>query len=361
VKSIIITAAFVLGNSISYGQLTIDKYSKAKEIIKGLDSIATPDGIQESYFVNIGGIKQWVNVRGHDINNPIILFVHGGPASPMSPITWMYQKPFEEFFTIVHYDQRASGKTYVANDTMQLGNTINIEQYIDDAIELSEFIKSKYKKKKLILVGHSWGTVIAMKSVLKKPELYYAYVGIGQVINSNDNERYSFDFATDQATKTKNETALKELQSIAPYPGNKPITRERIIIARKWAQYYGGLSAFKQNSNYYFDAPLLSPDYTKKDVDAIDNGSLFTLSRILPSFLNIDFKSVKQFPIPIFMFMGRHDYTTPSQPTSQWLENLTAPIKKGIWFENSAHLIPLEEPGKMLISLLNDVKPVTLK
>ena len=240
-KNLILVASFFLCGSTCFGQTTLDNYVKAKEILKDLDSIANPNGIQESYFANIGGIKQWVNVRGQDKNNPIILFVHGGPASPMSPITWMYQKPFEEFFTIVHYDQRASGKTYAANDTIQLGKTLNIDQYMNDALELSGFITKKYNKKKLILIGHSWGTVVAMKAVLKNPELYYAYVGIGQVINSKDNERYSFDFAIDQATNAKNVTALKELESIAPYPGNQPITRERIIIARKWAQYYGGL------------------------------------------------------------------------------------------------------------------------
>ncbi|MFP3637301.1 hypothetical protein SB677_21340, partial [Bacillus sp. SIMBA_033] len=78
-------------------------------------------------------------------------------------------------------------------------------------------------------------------------------------------------------------------------------------------------------------------------------GSLFTLKRLLPEFLNVDFKGVKSFPIPVFMFMGRHDYTTPSEPTDIWLQNVKAPAKKGIWFENSAHLIPWEEPGKMLV------------
>lgn len=132
-------------------------------------------------------------------------------------------------------------------------------------------------------------------------------------------------------------------------------------MPEKWPQYYGGLTAFRNNSFYFFNSPLLSPEYTKDDVDAIGKGSLFTLGRILPEFLNVDFKSIKKFPIPVFMFMGRHDYTTPSEPTDLWLENVQAPLKKGIWFENSAHLIPLEEPGKMLITLVEYVRPISLK
>lgn len=151
---------------------------------------------------------------------------------------------------------------------------------------------------------------------------------------------------------------IPSLKRTAPYPGDKPITRQRIIVARKWPQYYGGLTAYRNNSVYFFQAPLLAPEYTEQDADAIGKGSLFTLSKILPEFVNTDFTAVKKFPIPVFMFMGRHDYTTPTEPTYKWLQQVNAPVKKGIWFENSAHMIMLEEPGKMLVTLLNDVKPV---
>ena len=87
---------------------------------------------------------------------------------------------------------------------------------------------------------------------------------------------------------------------------------------------------------------------------------MFTLGRILPQFLQVDFRAVKSFPIPVFMFMGRHDYTTPSAPTDRWLQQVKAPLKKGIWFENSAHLIPWEEPGKLLLTLVQQVRPLAL-
>ncbi|MGE8536532.1 MAG: alpha/beta hydrolase [Chryseobacterium sp.] len=346
------TAVFFAQNTPSN-----DEYTKAKEIIKDLDSIVSPNGIQESYPVTIGSIKQQVYVRGQNKENPIILFVHGGPASPVAPVMWMFQRPIEEYFTVVNYDQRAAGKTYAINDTVNLGKTIHIDQYVKDVIQLTEYIQKKYNKKKVILMGHSWGTIVSMNAALKRPDLFYSYVGIGQIINTKDNERLSVEFALKEATRLKNETAIKELKSIAPYPGNQPVTRERIIIARKWPQYYGGLTAFRNNSRYYFQAPLLFSEYSEKDLDALGSGSLFTLKKLLLEFLNVDFKTVKNFPIPVFMFMGRHDYTTPSEPTNAWLQNVKAPVKKGIWFENSAHLIPWEEPGKMLVTLLNDVLP----
>ncbi|RPD45637.1 alpha/beta hydrolase [Hymenobacter sediminis] len=347
----------------SFGQnsTSFNEYAKSQAILSDLGKIVAPNGVQESYAVAIGGVKQWVYVRGQDKRNPIILFVHGGPASPMAPVAWMFQRPLEEYFTMVQYDQRASGKTYATNDTTGLAPTIRIEQYVQDAIELAELLRKKYGQPKVILMGHSWGTIVSMHAALKRPDLFYAYVGIGQVINTQDNERVSFEYALKRATAEHNETALKELRSIAPYPGNQPITRERIIIARKWPQYYGGLSAYRSESKYYFNAPLLSPEYSIKEVEAIDQGSLFTLGRILPAFLQVDFKPVKSFPIPVFMLMGRHDYTTPSEPTASWLAQVKAPLKRGIWFENSAHLIPLEEPGKLLLTLVNEVRPLALK
>ena len=331
---------------------------EARGIIADLNRIVAPHGVQESYKARVGGIDQWVYVRGQDAANPIILFIHGGPASPLSPTLWQFQRPMEEYFTMVNYDQRGAGKTFLTTDPDSIANTIHISQYVSDAIELAEIIKRKHHAKKLILMSHSWGTVIGLKAALTRPDLFYAYVGIGQVINTRTNERISFEYGLEQAKKTKNTEAIKEMESIAPYPGNTPITRERIIIARKWPQYFGGLTAFRDNSSYFFKAPKLSPDYDEKDVAAIDEGNVFTLDKILPEFVAVDYTQVKEFPIPVLMFMGRHDYTTPSQPTADWLAAVRAPYKHGVWFENSSHMIPFEEPGKILVSLVTYVRPL---
>jgi pimeloyl-ACP methyl ester carboxylesterase len=333
----------------------------ARQIISDLEKIVNPKGIQETFKTMIGSVEQWIYTRGQDKNNPILLFIHGGPASPMSPLMWMYQRPIEEYFTVVNWDQRGSGRTFLEADPELLRGTLRIEQYVSDTLELVELIKHRYDAKKVILMGHSWGTIIGLRAVLENPELFSAYVGMGQVINTMDNERVSYDFAVSEAKKHSNQTALSELETIAPYPGQTPLTPERITIARKWAQYYGGLSAFRTESNYYFSGPLLSPEYDHNVVSTLDQSSSFTLEQVLAELLTVDFKDVTAFPISIFMFMGRHDYYTPSKPTADWLKKLEAPYKKGIWFEKSAHLIPFEEPGKMLMSLVQYVRPIAVK
>lgn len=339
---------------------TTTDYTKARGIITDLNRIVAPNGVQASYKARIGGIDQWINVRGQDRGNPIILFVHGGPASPLMPTIWQFQRPIEEYFTVVNYDQRGAGRTLGEVDPESISDTIHIPRYVDDAIEVAEHIRRKYGQRKLILMGHSWGTIIGMGAALKRPDLFTAYVGIGQVINVRENERISFDYALEQSRAHHNTAAVKELEAIAPYPGNTPITRERIVTARSWAQYYGGMSAYRASSEYFFDAPKLSPEYAPEDVCSVDEGNRFTLGRILPEFLAVDYSQVHDFPIPVLMFMGRHDYTTPSEPTQRWLDDVRAPYKQGVWFANASHMIPWEEPGKVLLSLVQYVRPLAV-
>lgn len=333
-------------------------YQPAREIVADLGRIVAPNGVQEAYATRIGGIDQWLNVRGQDKANPVILFVHGGPASPITPSMWQFQRPIEEYFTVVNWDQRGAGKTYNAVDPNSIADTIRIGRYVDDAIEVAEHVRARYGKRKVILMGHSWGTIIGMSAALKRPDLFHAYVGIGQVINTRENERISYEFGLEQARLHDNAEAVRELESIGPYPGDTPITRERIVVARKWPQFYGGLTAFRDDSSYFFRAARLSPEYNDCDRSAIDKGSLFTLDRVLPAFMQVDFTGVRTFPIPVVMFMGRHDYTTPSAPTADWLDQVDAPYKRGVWFERAAHMIPWEEPGKTLVSLLRYVRPL---
>lgn len=342
-------------------QCKIQSYSDARAVISDLNKIVTPNGVQESYAEKIGGIDQWITVRGKDKNNPVILFVHGGPAAPISPSLWQFQRPLEEYFTMVTWDQRGAGKTYTLNDPDSYKDSIHIQQYVADAIEIAEHIKGKYNKEKVILMGHSWGTIVSLHAAIKRPDLFHAYVGIGQVINTHDNERISFNYGLEQAKAHGNQEAVDEMMTIAPYPGDRPITRDRIVLARKWAQHYGGLTAYRDNSTYYYKAARLSPEYLDDEICAINQGSMFTLEKVIDEFLAVDFKPIKEMSIPVIMFMGRHDYTTPSQPTAEWLDKVKAPYKKAVWFEHSAHMVPWEEPGKTLVSLIQYVRPLAEK
>jgi pimeloyl-ACP methyl ester carboxylesterase len=335
-----------------------DTLSDAREIVADLQKIVTPNGVDESYTLQVGGIPQWVYVRGKDKNNPILLFVHGGPAAPIEPTAWEFQRPLEEYFTVVNWDQRAAGKTYRESDPEKIASTLTVDRYAQDLIDVARQLEARYHKKKILLIAHSWGTIISLKAAHERPDLFYAYIGAGQVIDARANETLSFAYGLESARRANNLEALREMQSIEPYPGDSAITRDRLVIARKWPQFYGGMTAFRHDSKYYFNGGELSPTYSPSDLDAVDDGSKFTVDRVINSVLTADLNDIRELKIPILMLYGRHDYTTPTEPVVAWMARLHAPIKKSVWFENSAHMMFWEEPGKLLLTLVQEALPL---
>jgi pimeloyl-ACP methyl ester carboxylesterase len=164
-------------------------------------AIRSPNGVQEGGFVVIGSIKQWVQIRGEDRNNPVLLFVHGGPGASTSPMSSGWQ-PWEKYFTVVQWDQRGAGRTYGETGDAT-APTMTLERMTQDGIELAEYLRIHLHKDKIVLVGHSWGSFLGIHIVKQRPELFYAYVGTGQVIG-----RATFEKAF--------EITIARLQTLAP-------------------------------------------------------------------------------------------------------------------------------------------------
>ncbi|WP_404713109.1 alpha/beta fold hydrolase [Sphingomonas sp. MMS24-J13] len=335
-----------------------DDYAPGRGLVADLDRIVTPNGVQESFVATLGGARQYVSVRGADRHNPILLYVHGGPASVELPISWSFQRPWEDFFTVVQWDQRAAGKSFPLNDPKAIEPTLAPDRYRDDAIELIELLRKRYGKRKIFLLGHSWGSVVGLSVAIKRPDLLYAYLGMGQLIDFQANEESSYAMVLDQARRDHNIEAVKQLEAIAPYPGGTSLSIDKTAVERKWSVYYGGLAAGRRDGDFYFHLGRLSPEYGLADRKAWDASSDFTMRRLWPKLGTISFARVRTLDVPVFLFLGRHDTTTPPQIASDWLARLKAPSKTAFLFENSAHLPMIEEPGRMLKLLENEVRPL---
>jgi proline iminopeptidase len=335
-----------------------DKYSPGREVIANLDHIATPNGIQESFIATLGGARQFVSVRGSDKRNPILIYIHGGPASIEAPMSWAFQRPWEDFFTVVEWDQRAAGKSFALNDPKKMAPTMELSRYRDDAIELIELLCARYGKQKVFVLGHSWGSSVGLSVAIKRPDLLYAYIGMGQAIDFEQNETVGYRLVLDQARQAHNAQAIKELEGIAPYPGEGALSPPKTAIERKWSVYFGGLAAGHEDGDFYFHLDRLSPEYSHDDLVAWDKGSEFTIGILWPKLAAISFEDVHTLHVPIFLFYGRHDTTTPPEIGVDWLKHLKAPKKSIVWFDNSAHLPMLEEPGRTLVALVNRVRPL---
>jgi proline iminopeptidase len=337
------------------------QFSRAQvtEVIADARKIVSGKGVEELLEIPIGGTKQWISVRGRDRANPILLMIHGGPASPDIPTSWYFQSGWEDYFTVVQWDQRGAGKTYNANDPKTIRPTLSADRITEDAAEVVQYLRARYGKDKLFVLGHSWGSIIGLQLARRHPEWLYAYIGMGQIISGKDNERVGYQLTLDAAKAAGNTHAISELQSIAPYPeadGSVPLAK--VNLERIWSVTYGGLTWGRADLNYYSNLPGLSPDYTQADIDAINKGSQLSLGPLLPDLKSFDYTAVTEWRCPIIIFAGRHDFTTPSVVVADWFARIHAPKKQFIWFDNSAHMIMMEEPGRMLVHLVEDVRPL---
>jgi pimeloyl-ACP methyl ester carboxylesterase len=329
-------------------------------ILQSNRKIVSPGGVDEMIKVRINGIDQWLSIRGKDRRNPILLFLHGGPASPAMPEAYTFQTPWEDYFTVVQWDQRGSGKTYEANTEQAMAPGMTVDGMTDDAAHVVQYLREHYGKQKIFLLGHSWGTVLGVHLAQLHPDWFYAYISVGQVVNGRHNEEVGYAFALREAIAHGNEQAIRELKAMAPYPGPK-LTLDNIGVRSKWEMYYGGLAYGRQDYQFEDDAESLSPDYSKADLAAIGKGSLFSLNHLLQPLLAVDFDHTTHFDCPVIVFVGQHDYTTAHELTEKWFGDIQAPSKRLVMFADSAHMIMQEQPGRFLMHLVTDVLPLAQK
>jgi len=330
-------------------------------VIADARKIVSGKGVEELLEIPVGGTKQWISVRGRNRDNPILLVIHGGPASPEMPASWWFQGGWEDYFTVVEWDQRGSGKTYNANDPKLIRPTLSLGRFVADAVDVVQYLRARYGKKKVFVLGHSWGSIVGLQLAHEHPEWLYAYIGMGQVISGKVGEHVGYETTLRIAEATGNAKAMAELKSIAPYPNaDGSLPWEKINKERNWAVAFGGLTWGRPDLNYYSAVEQFAPEYTEADVAAINEGSRLSLGPLLPYLLNFDYSNVLEWRCPIVMFAGRHDFTTPSTVVAAWFARIRAPAKKFIWFENSAHMIMFEEPGRVLVHLVEDVRPLAM-
>jgi len=328
-------------------------------IIANARKILPPSGVERLEKLRVGGIEQWVSVRGTDRKNPVLLYIHGGPGYVSIPMSWWFSRGLEEYFTVVQWDQRGAGKTYLLTDPDKIVPTLTTERMISDVEEMAAWARREFGKDKIFVLGHSYGSFLGLQFAQRHPEWLYAYIGVCQSINGPENERRGWSFAMDAARQTGNSEAAHELESIAPYaaPG-KPAPIKDLYVQRKWVGYFGGVMAYRTNNRADGDLSQLSPDYSDSDVEHIWDGNKFSTPYLLPDLVASDLSSVAKIAVPLILIEGRHDRNVNSDIAADWFEKVKAPKKQLIWFEHSGHMPMTEEPGKFLLSLVQYARPI---
>jgi pimeloyl-ACP methyl ester carboxylesterase len=316
--------------------------------------IRSPHGISERGFVRIGGIDQWVTIRGQDRRNPVILILHGGPGDAYSQLAYLL-RPWEKDFTVVQWDQRGAGRTYGRYGDATPGMTL--DRMIEDGAEVADYARRRLGKRRIVLLGHSWGSALGVYLIKRRPELFSAFVGTGQVMNAKALERYGYDFTLARLAADHRTKELAELRKLGPGP--YPDHAQSEIVRREFNRYfadadkaylYTSVAVALHNRRYSFG------DFRNQMTGHLD----FSLPRMDRAYKAIDLPALgDDMPIPFFVIDGRDDRLTPSGLARPYFAAIRAPQKDMVLIDGGHFAFMSNAPGFLRV-LDEQVRPIAL-
>lgn len=314
-------------------------------------AVAEGQRVEEARFVELGGIQQWVTIRGDNQDKPVLLVVHGGPGDVLSPHVDEFES-YETEFIVVQWDQRGCGRTYglYGDETPEL----TLGRVAADGIELAGYLTQYLQKRQVIVLGHSWGSVIAIEMVTRRPDLFSAYVGTGQVASWERSVQAQFDFLETQAQRTGDQELSADLEAIWPLdPGS--------------LQHFRRLNAPLRRHLNDADATWLRElrewatlTLTEKELSDLSGGMTFSGGSLISTQMQVDlFQTAPRLEVPMFVIQGQDDLFTPTGPAITYFEYVDAPIKKLVVIEHAGHFALLTHQRAFLEALLDTTGDVS--
>lgn len=302
-------------------------------------SIEIENSISELKKVKIGGWDQWLLIRGENVNNPVLLLLHGGPGTAQIGFNRYYQQELEKHFIVVNWDQRGAGLSFSKNIPVE---SMNISQFLEDLIEVTQYLKSEYRQEKIFLVGHSWGSLLGMLAIKEHPEHYFHYFGVSQVVNMRRAEEVSYDLLIEKVKESNNLKALQDLIKIGKPPWSH--LKEDRIHQKYLDAFGGGISHDGKLINQFLLKLIKSSEYTFLDVIKHLQGQVFSMKTMITELRDFEMeKMIDKVEVPVTFIAGKYDLQVPSQPTKEFFDKLVAPKKEWMIFEESAHSPNYEE------------------
>jgi pimeloyl-ACP methyl ester carboxylesterase len=307
-----------------------------------------PGSISEKIFVKIGGAKQGIFIKSRTINNPVLLYVHGGPAFPNYFLIDKYKPGLEDYFTVCYWEQRGGGLSYTSEVTLK---SMNFNQLAADAIEVTNYLRKRFGKEKIYIMAHSGGTPIALLAVQRQPELFNVYMGMGQITNQAESEKMAYKYMLEQYVADGNKKRIRELKK---YPvlesDSNIISFYKSTIRDKYMHELGIGTMHKMKSVFrgIFIPVWVCKAYTFKEKINIwkSKFSFLPKTNLINEILKTDFTTtIDTLKIPIYFLSGKYDLTVNINLSKAYLNKLNAPLKGFYTFSNSAHSPLFEEPG----------------
>ena len=319
------------------------------------EAIRAENGIASLEPVVIGGVEQWVLIRGYDVTNPVLVFLHGGPGSPAMPYARFSFGGLERHFTVVTWDQRGCGKSYRAEIDPQ---AITLERMLSDTRELIQMMRARFGVQKVYLMGLSWGSILGTLTARDHPDLLHAYIGVGQVVDVQRSIPIAHAAALARAADLGRDDAIAALSQIQV----DPVDWEQVGELGEWLEELGmgdihdpsllpGFAAEAGPLTEYTAANEASEDAWQALYDA---SPLRTDETWLRNLDMID--QVPRLEVPVYFMAGRYDYKTPGVLAEEFLNGLDAPAgQRMFWFESSAHVPFIEERSPFHMVMIDTI------
>ncbi len=313
--------------------------------------------LSEKIHVEINGIDQGMFIKSKDIRNPVLLFVHGGPGMPEYWLTQRHPTGLEEHFTVVWWEQRGAALSYSPDIPPE---TMTAEQFIADTLEVTHYLHNRFSQEKIYLMGHSWGSYIGIQAAVQAPELYHAYIGIGQVSYQLQSEQLAYDYALTYYRQNGDQRMVRKLEA-APPTMSVPLPPAYEALRDDY-MHGAGIGTTREMKSVITGIFLPSwqfREYTLAEKVNLWRGKIASRSREFGLWDRMQATDLSQqvtaLAIPAYFFHGQYDYTCAYPLARAYFEKLDVPLKGFYTFANSAHTPIFEEPAKALMILLLDV------
>ncbi|MFE0511613.1 alpha/beta fold hydrolase [Streptomyces sp. NPDC058964] len=315
--------------------------------------ITTPNGIDESGYVRIGGIDQWISIRGEDLTNPVILEIHGGPGAS-NLIFIPRTRAWERHFTIVRWDMRGGGRTFAKGGPAGQGE-VTLDRIHQDALEVTAHVRTRLGVGKLLLVANSFGTVTGLRLARNHPELYSAYVGTDQNIIGGGRDDSAYQALLARLEKSGKRKELAAMKAIGP---NRPAW-----TARQWSEHAKTVVTtdpltYDTMKTVVIRSLWFSPLHTLRGLRTYLKGMNFA-ERLGPQAMTVDeYAEGTAFRLPFFVFQGDSDVLTPPEPARRFVDAVTAPVKDFALIRGASHFASFRHPEQFLDLMLTKVRPL---
>jgi proline iminopeptidase len=300
----------------------------------------------------IGGVKQRIWFRAVSTAAPPVILLHGGPGASEAALFRHFNGALEQHFLMVYWEQRGAGRSYHSDVTPQ---SMTMEQLVRDLDEVVTLVRSRFDKQRVVLLGHSWGSALGLLYTARFPDKVAAYVGVGQVADMPAGERHSYEFACAEAARRSDRDAMRALEQI----GTPPHTVDEMLTSRKWVERFGGSFHARMSTGTLIWAALRTDEANVIDLVKFGQGNRFSLNHLWNEFRELDIDdNLIAFETPVIFLLGRYEWQVPAVLAARYFDRIEAPQKRLIWFEQSAHNPPFEEPDAFNRTLVDVLQPL---